>query len=116
MSQKEYTKAPLPLVSLHNIKDFIGQFVIIHGKCISISNQIMTLQVTPDDQKREDILVNNLHNTFTMNSYLKVIGKVLPDSSIEFMDAFTLQDDFDLSVVNEIIPLLYHQEVAGMFF
>lgn len=114
MASTDYTKSPLPLINRSNITGYIGQYVIVHGKCNGIKNGSLTLNVQTEPSA--DILVNNFNRSFPMNTNLKIIGKVSGDQSIEFLDVIQLQDDFDLDLVNEMIPILNHKEVAGMFF
>lgn len=114
MASIDYTKSALPLVNHSNIAGYIGQYVIVHGKYNGVKNGSLTLQVQTEPSA--DILVNNFTRSFPINTNLKVVGKVASDQSIEFLDVIQLQDDFDLSLVNEMIPILNHKEVAGMFF
>ena len=46
---------------------------------------------------------------------MKIIGKLYHDLTVEYLEFYLLSDEFDLSVVNQMIPIIYHKEAAHMF-
>lgn len=110
----DYTSGPLPLVNNLNIAQYVNQYVIIHGSVSSIKNNTLYLKI--QQEPSVEVLVNNFTKSFSPNAYLKIIGKVAQDKSIEFLDCYLLQDDFDLDIVNEMIPMMNNKEVAGLFY
>ncbi len=114
MSSVDYWKSPLPLVNDTNIQNFIKQYVIIHGKVQSINNNTLSLLVNPSTNV--EILINGFNQKFEEGTYLKIIGKVESDKSIEYVDNIVLQNDFDLELCNQVVPLWNHKEVAGFFY
>ena len=108
-----YFKDPLPCINKNNIRSHIGKIVIVHGKCNSIKGNTLTL--ITNTNPNEEVLISNFNRNFPENTNVKIIGKVNGDASIEFMDVFQLQDDFDLNLVNECINLMNHDNMAGMF-
>ena len=112
---KEINTAPSPLVNHLNIEQYIGQHVSVHGKCAGIKNGILTLTVQTEPISVE-IIVTNCYVDIPLNSNVKILGNVASDKSITFDSYIKLQDDFDLNMVNEIIPILNHKDVAPMFF
>jgi hypothetical protein len=47
---------------------------------------------------------------------LKVVGKVYPDLSVELLQFYQLQENFDLKLLNDMIPIIHHPQVSSMFF
>jgi len=109
-SNDNILKSPLPLVNDSNISSFINQFVITHGKVQNINNNTLTIIV--NTQTNKEILVNNCHKNFEQGIYVKIIGKVAGDQSIEFLDDTILENDFDLDLINQIVPIWNHKVVA----
>lgn len=110
----DYTSGPLPLINSTNIARHVNQYVVVHGKVSSIKSNILYLKI--QHEPSVEVLVNNFTKTYPVDSYLKIIGKVAQDKSIEFLDCYLLQNDFDLDIVNEIIPMMNNKEVAGLFY
>ena len=97
MSSVDYWKSPLPLINDTNIQHFINQYVIIHGKVQSINNNTLSLLVNPSTNI--EILINGFNQKFDEGTFLKIIGKVESDKSIEYVDNIVLENDFDLDFV-----------------
>ena len=112
---KDINTAPTPFVNHLNIEQYVGQHVSVHGKCAGIKNGILTL-IVQTEPKNEEIMVTNCYVDIPVNSNVKILGNVASDKSVTFESYIKLQDDFDLNVVNEIIPILNHKEVAPMCF
>ena len=109
----EYYSSPLPLVNESNMKSFVNRYVIIHGKVNSVKNNSLFLSINPDTNT--DIIVKNFNQNVRVGSIIKIVGKVFQDLSIEYLDMIPLSDEFDLKLMNEMIPILGHREVAPMF-
>ena len=112
---KEINTAPSPFVNHLNIEQYIGQHVSVHGKCGGIKNGILTL-IVQTEPINVDVIVTNCNVDIPLNSYVKIFGNIASDKSVTFESYIKLQDDFDLNMVNEIIPILNHKDVAPMFF
>ena len=117
MSKEYYTESPLHLVNTNNIGSHVGERVVVHGKVKGMKNETLTLQ-TSAEKEGDEILVSNVsvNKEFPQNSLVKIIGQVNGDKSVEYIDSIKLNNDFDLNIVNEVIPIMEHREVAGMFF
>jgi hypothetical protein len=110
----DYLSTPLPMVNESNMKNFIGRYVIIHGKVSSIKNNCLFLSINPD--ANTDIIVKNFNQNVKQGATIKVIGKVYHDCSLEYLDCYQLGDEFDLKLLNDMIPVMHHKEVSSMFY
>ena len=99
----EHLKSSLTLINHTNIDNYINQYVIVHGKVLGVNNCTMTLLI--DEKGNHELLVNGFNKDIQAGEYVSIIGKVEADKSIEYVDIFPLNIDFDLEYVNEIIPL-----------
>jgi hypothetical protein len=111
---EEYLHTPLPMVNEINMKSFTGKYAIIHGKVGSIKNNTLFLKVNVDNNT--DVIIKNVNKNIRPDSQVKVIGKILPDQLIEFLDYIQLPDEFDLKLLNEAIPIFQNKEVSNMFY
>jgi hypothetical protein len=109
----EYCNTPLPLVNESNMKNYINRYVIIHGKVNSVKNNSLFLSINQDTNT--DIIVKNFNQNVRVGSNIKIIGKVFNDLSLDYLDMIPLTDDFDLKLLNEMIPIINHKEVSSMF-
>ena len=109
----EYMKTGITLVNYTNIGQYKNKYVIVHGKVQSIKNNILNLIVDPLDN--HDFLINGFHKKISIGDFVAIIGKVASDKSLDFIDMFQLDKEFDLEYVNEIIPLSNHP-IVGNFF
>jgi hypothetical protein len=109
----DYFSSPLPLVNESIMRSYIGRYVIIHGKVNSVKSNSLFLSINPDTNT--DIIVKNFNQNVRIGSVIKVIGKVYQDLSLDYLDMVPLGDDFDLKLLNEMIPILQHKDVAPMF-
>ena len=114
MSSSDLMKTGLPLVNQTNIESCKNQYAIVHGKVQSINNNTLSLLV--NQSTNVEILINGFNQKFEEGTYLKIIGKVESDKSIEYVDNIVLQSDFDLELCNQVVPLWNHKEVAGFFY
>ncbi len=110
---EEYLQTPLPMVNDSNLKSFVGKYVIVHGRVNSVKNNSLFLQINPDNNT--DLIVKNFNQAVKQGGVIKIIGKVFPDLSLEFLQCYQMQDDFDLKLLNEMIPIINHPEVSIMF-
>ena len=113
MKQDDYKNSPLPFVNARNIAKYIGQYAIVHGKCNWVKENVISLQV--NEEAHNEILVNNCKKNPPQNTYVKIIGKIAGDNSIEFLDMLELQNDFDLSIVNDFIECVENNIVSSYF-
>ena len=102
-SFKEYMESGLTLVNHTNIRNYKNKYVIVHGKIQSIKNNTLILLIDPINN--QDLLVNGFRKKISSGEYIAIIGKVAGDRSLDFVDYFQLDKDFDLDYVNEIIPI-----------
>lgn len=109
----DYMKSPLPFVNEKNIGRYIGQYSIIHGKCNWMKENVLSLQV--NEEMKSEILVTNCKKNIPQNTYVKVIGKIAGDNSIEFLDLLEMQSDFDLGIVNDFIECVENNIVSCYF-
>jgi hypothetical protein len=113
MSAEE--QGPLPMVNDGNIKNFVNRWVILHGKVASLKNGNLFLSVNPE--KNTDIIVKSFNDmSVKQGDTLKIIGKVYHDLSLELSSFYKLSEDFDLKLLNEMLPIIHHKEVQGMFY
>lgn len=110
---EEYCHTSLPCVNEINLKNFVNKYVILHGKVNSVKNNNLYLSINPE--QNTDISVKNFTQNVKVGSTLKIIGRVFPDLSIEYLTHIQLNDDFDLKLLNEVIPIINHKEVSMMF-
>ena len=99
---QDYMKSGLTLVNHTNIGEYKGQYVIVHGKVISVKNGTLTLSI---DSNNHEFLITNFKKDVPADEYLMIVGKVDSDHSLEFVDLINLCKDFDLDFVNELIQL-----------
>lgn len=111
---EDYTTNPLPMVNESNMKNFVGRYAILHGKVSSVKGNTLFLRIDADTNI--DVMVKNFNKNVTQDSVLKIIGKIYPDQSIEYVDHILLSDEFDLKLLNEAIPILHHREVKNLFY
>ena len=98
----DYMKSGLTLVNNSNIKEYKGQYVIVHGKVQAVKNGTLTILI---DSNNHEFLITNFNKDVPADEYLMVVGKVDSDNSLEFVDTINLCKDFDLDFVNELIQL-----------
>ena len=98
----DYMRSGLTLVNHTNINEYKGQYVIVHGKVLSVKNGILTLST---DLNNHDFLITNFTKNVPAEEYLMIVGKVDSDHSLEFVDMINLCKDFDLEFVNDLIQL-----------
>lgn len=109
----DYLSIPISMVNDSNLRNYIGKYVIVHGKVNSLKNNTLFLDLNPES--KIEIIVKNFNQAVKLGSTLKVIGKVYQDLSLEFLDFIQLSDDFDLRLLNDMIPIIHHKEVESMF-
>ena len=112
-SIKEYMESGLILVNHINIKNYKNKYVVVHGKIQSIRNNTLNLLIDPINNK--ELLVNGFRKNFSSGEFIAIIGKVAADQSLDFIDYFQLDKDFDLDYVNEIIPISNHSYTKYFF-
>ena len=105
---------PLPMVNEQNMSNFKNRWVIIHGKVASIKSGNLFLSI--NQENNTDIIVKNFNENANIGETLKIIGKVYHDLSLELHQCYHLSDEFDLKLLNEMLPIINHGEVKSMFY
>ena len=113
MSSSELMKTALTLVNHTNIDNYKNQHVIVHGKVQSVNNNTLNLLIEP--KNNHDLLINGFNKNVQAGDYLAIIGKVASDKTLDYVDMISLDKDFDLDFVNEIIPLSTNQSTKNYF-
>lgn len=111
---EDYLSLSLPMVNETNMKNFVGKYVIVHGKVNSVKNNSLFLSINPE--LNTDIIVKNFSQNPMIGSNIKIVGKVYHDLSLDFLASNPLKEDFDLKMLNELIPIQHHPEISSMFF
>lgn len=110
----DYMSVGIPMINETNISHFANRLAIVHGKVVTIKNNILYLSYNPE--KNLDIVVKNFNQNYPAGTILKIVGKMYSDQSMEFMDCYKLEQNFDLKLLNETIPLFSTPEVSPMFY
>ena len=110
---KDYMKTGLTLVNQTNINYCKNKIVIVHGKVQSVKNNILTLLIDPTNN--HEFLVIGFKKNISIGEFVAIIGKVASDNSLDFIDLFQLDKEFDLEYVNDIIPLSFHSDTKLFF-
>ena len=109
----ELMKSGVIVVNNINVKEHRNKIVIIHGKVQSIKNNILNLLVDP--RNNYEILVNGFRKNCQQGEFVAIMGKVASDKSLDFIDIFPLDNEFDLEYANEIATLSNHPDVKHFF-
>ena len=110
---KDYMKTGITLVNHTNIDHFRNKYAIVHGKVQSIKNRTLNLLIDP--QNNHELLINGFRDKISVGDFVAIIGKVASDKSLDYIDMFPLDKDFDLDFVNEIIPLSVNSNTQSFF-
>ena len=68
-----------------------------------------------DPANNHEYLVNGFRKNIPVGEFVTIIGKVASDNSLDFIDLFQLDKEFDLEYANDIIPLSFHS-YTKLFF
>ena len=111
---KDYMKMGLSLVNQTNIENYRNKYVIVHGKVQSIKNNTLNLLIDPVNNYV--LLVNGFREKKSMpEDFVAIIGRVASDKSLDFVDMFQLDKDFDLDFANEIVAISTHPNTKQFF-
>ena len=111
---KDYMKMGLSLVNQTNIDNYRNKYVIVHGKVQSIKNNTLNLLI--DSVNNYVLLVNGFREKKSMpDDFVAIIGRVASDKSLDFVDMFQLDKDFDLDFANEIVAISTHPNTKQFF-
>lgn len=100
-------------VNADYIENYIGKQVTIHGKIDSINNN--TAFITVQEEENKKITVNNFNENMQPGIYVKVVGTVNGDRSINSIFCKQMDESFDLSMMNEVVRLSQSKEFADYF-
>ncbi len=111
---KDYMKMGLSLVNQTNIENYRNKYVIVHGKVQSIKNNTLNLLIDP--LNNYVLLVNGFREKKSMpEDFVAIIGRVASDKSLDFVDMFQMDKDFDLDFANEIVAISTHSNTKQFF-
>ena len=111
---KDYMKMGLSLVNQTNIENYRNKYVIVHGKVQSIKNNTLNLLIDPVNNYV--LLVNGFREKKSIpDDFVAIIGRVASDKSLDFVDMFQLDKDFDLDFANEIVAISTHPNTKQFF-
>ena len=111
---KDYMKMGLSLVNQTNIENYRNKYVIVHGKVQSIKNNTLNLLIDPVNNYV--LLVNGFREKKSISDdFVAIIGRVASDKSLDFVDMFQLDKDFDLDFANEIVAISTHPNTKQFF-
>ena len=114
MSLEKYETQSLPQINETNVKEHCNKQVLVCGKVSSIRNNTLYLQTIKDS--KNDIGVKNFKGTKTIGSFVRIVGKVYNDGSLEFVDHYDLGDNFDLEIEAKIVECLRNNVIKSDFY